>query len=131
MTVSDAERLFTKAVRPGDSFEEVRNWLVAQAIPDRRNAKAHTIYYDLFRRPEGGGLSTDQYGDRTVAELAGLQNENVYSIIRVTYPDAARIAFGWIRITVYIFFDEKQRVIRYWILGQEYGPGGTPGPFLH
>jgi hypothetical protein len=129
MTVIQAEWLFSKAVKPGNSVEEVRNWLISQSIPDSRNTNDvfHTVHYDLDRRPEGGNLSTDQHTNRTVAELAGLQNEDVHSIIRVQYPEADRFPLGcWTAITVYIFFSAEGRAIRYWIHENEFGPGGTP-----
>jgi len=133
MSVSVAERLFAIAVTPGSSVEDVRNWLASQSIPDGRNVGdwAHTVYYDLDRRPEGGNLSIDRTidltGDHTVAELAGLQNKNVHSIIRVQYPDADRFLFDcWTAITVFVFFDAEGRVIGRWIHENEFGPGGTP-----
>jgi hypothetical protein len=129
MSVSEAEQLFSKVAKPGSSVEEVRNWLASQCIPDIRsvNDRDHKVYYELSQRPEDGKLSIDQTGDRTAAELAGLQNENVHSIIRVQYPEADRLLLdSWTAISVYIFFDVDGRVSRCWIHENEFGPGGTP-----
>jgi hypothetical protein len=56
----------------------------------------------------------DCRGSRTVAECAGLAVDTVHSVIRVSYPDARRPLIGQIEVTVYLFFNADERLIRHW-----------------
>ena len=55
------------------------------------------------------------FGSLTVAECAGLELDAAYSVICVSYPDAARGLFGQTSIVVYLFFDSKGRLLRHWV----------------
>ena len=128
MTLAEAESLFSTAVKPGNSVEDVKNWLASQAIPHSSKAKNifHDVHYEFVQPPESGSWQ-DATGNRTAADRAGLQNENVHSMIRVRYPEADRFPLdSWTAISVYIFCDAQGRVIRHWIHEDEFGPGGTP-----
>lgn len=133
MSVSEAKRLFGNAVTSESTVEDVRNWLSSQSIPCGRKIinSAPAVTYEFDRRQEGKELSIDYTirpnGTHNVAELAGLQNNKIHSIIRVHYPDANRFPLGgWSAIIVLIYFDAEGRVIGRWIHENDFGPGGTP-----
>ncbi len=54
-------------------------------------------------------------GKHTPAAQAGLSEDDVFSLIRVVYPDADRGLISTTEITVYLFFDEEGRLLRHWV----------------
>lgn len=54
-------------------------------------------------------------GGRSPANAAGLTEDEVYSFIGVTYPDADRGFIFRDIITVYFFFDAKDRLIKHYV----------------
>lgn len=48
-----------------------------------------------------------------IARRAGLDSDSVSSVIHVWYPDAARLTSGQTIITVYLFFDRDDRLMRH------------------
>jgi hypothetical protein len=117
MTVACADRLFGQGVQPGQTRGEVEAWLATQGIPHSSATQPERISYDISRRREDvtfKGWWMDCRGSRTVAECAGLDVDAVYSVIRVSYPDAERHLIGNTEVLVYLFFDADGRLIRYW-----------------
>jgi hypothetical protein len=107
MSVGRADQLFRKGLHPGQSREHVEAWLAAHGIP-----------YDVLHRRDDvtfKGWWMDCRGNQTVAECAGLGVDSVFSVIRVSYPDADRFLLGRTQITVYLFFDGEDRLLRHWV----------------
>jgi hypothetical protein len=117
MTVAGADQLFGQGVQPGQSRREVEAWLVSQGIPPYSGLARETHYSVLHRREKVvfKGWWMDCRGRRTVAECAGLDVDAVFSVIRVTYPDAGRPLIGQLEVQVYLFFDANGRLIRHWV----------------
>lgn len=118
MSVSRADRLFRDGVQPGQSRADVEAWLVSQGIPPSRGLFATNVCYDVLRRREDvtfKGWWMDCRGNRTVAECAGLDVASVYSVVRVTYPEADRFLLGHTKVSVYLFFDERGQLIQHWV----------------
>ncbi len=118
MTVSKADNLFAHGVQPGQTVDEVKAWLASRSIPPQSSSTANGGYYSNLCRREDATFESwwmDRLGNQSVAECAGLNGDNVHSIMRVEYPEADRSIFIVTRITVYLFFDENERLIRYWI----------------
>jgi hypothetical protein len=118
MTVAEANRLFAKGLRSGQSREEAERWLASHGIPPRSLAQPGGTCYDITRRRDDvtfKGWWMIGRGNRTVAECAGLDVDVVQSVICVIYPDAGRRVVGSIEITVYVFFDADRRLIRHWV----------------
>jgi hypothetical protein len=106
MTTARANQIFGDALHCGDEGDEVKAWLESQGIP-----------YDVLNRREQvtpSGWWMDCVGHQTVAECAGLRADSVFRVIRIRYPDAQRILAGHPQITVYIFFDSNDRLIKHW-----------------
>jgi hypothetical protein len=106
MTLKDADQLFNNVSVAGNSREAVQAWLSSQRILS-----------DILERREDTtfkGWWMDCVGHRTVAECAGLNIDDVYSVIRVSYPDSKRYFWGHAGITVYFFFDAKGLFLRRW-----------------
>jgi hypothetical protein len=113
MTLGRAEQLFKEVNRPGQSREDVQAWLSSRGI-----------LYDVLNRREDTtykGWWMDVLGHQTVAECAGLNVDDVYSVIRVYYPDARRTWVGHTEITVYWFFDRTGRLLRQWANEFDFG----------
>ena len=114
MTEARANDFFRKGVRPGQSREDVTAWLESRGIPPAIKTPPSLISYDVLTRSEDyawmGGI-----GKRTVDECAGLRNAEVFSVIRVTYPDAGRAFNDKTSVWVYLFFDENGRLLRHWV----------------
>jgi hypothetical protein len=114
MTVSQADRLFAQGVQPGQTVEEVEAWLVSQGIL----RESGDVSYHVARWREDvtfRGSWMDGRGGETVAECAGLSVDDVYTVIRVRYPEADRYVLGVTEISVYLFFDDQGRLIRHWV----------------
>jgi hypothetical protein len=113
MTVAEADRLFSQGLQPGSSIDDAKNWLASRGVQSGFTLKS--VYYHLSRRMEGGELSMTHRGHQSVAECAGLNVEDVYSVIDVTYPEADRFLLGITKLSVYLFFDKNDQLIRHWI----------------
>jgi hypothetical protein len=118
MTSARADRLFGQALRTGQSREEVEAWLTSEGIPRGPVFPERGISFDVLQRRDdlsGNGPWMDFRGNQTVAECAGLKVDSVSSVIRVSYPDAGRAFLCQTRITVYLFFDGKDRLLKHWV----------------
>jgi len=119
MTVQRADRIFGEGLKQGMSRENVESWLVSRSIPPAPQPPERVCYDINYRREDGifkgpiKGWWMGCRGHQTMAELAGLDVDEVFSMIRVHYPNAGLI-IGGTRITVYLFFDEKGRHLRHW-----------------
>ena len=118
MTVDEARQWLRTGVKSGQSRSEVESWLAANGIESYtpQNEKA-VMYYLAERAGEDAvkGVWMAGYGHHTVAELAGLKNEAVHSIVRVNYPETRRSVLGFSSISAYIFFDEHERVVGHYV----------------
>jgi hypothetical protein len=106
MTLGRAERLFKEISEPGRSRVAVQAWL-----------SSRSILSDVVSRREDTtfkGWWMDARGHQTVAEHAGLNVDDVYSIVRVHYPYSSITLVGYAEITVYFFFDKNDRLLRQW-----------------
>ncbi len=116
MTVKKAERMADAGPLAGSSLDVVKTWLTSRGVT---SIPAGTgPYYGVFRRGREGASSNtwmDKRGGQTVAECAGLKTGDVNSFIRVTYPDPDRYFMGMDEITIYFFFDTKDRLVRHWV----------------
>lgn len=118
MTPARAGRLFGQALRTDQSRAEVEAWLTSQGIPRGSVGTDKGISFDVLHRPVDepvAGFWMGGRGHRTVAECAGLENASVASEIRICYPDADRFLLGQTRITVFLFFDSRDRLLRHWV----------------
>jgi hypothetical protein len=116
MTVARAERLFGQALRPGQHRDEVEVWLTAHGIPLASRYPDRQICYEILHRrgdERYEGWWMDVLGHQTVAECAGLDVNSVYSVVRVLYPDAGRYPLDQAKITVYLFFDNNECLLRH------------------
>jgi hypothetical protein len=115
MTVADADRLFGEGLPPGSSWEEVRSWLAAQGIRPADGSGQGPWYGTLWREPprffKGDWMDFD---GGPVAERAGLRVEDVCWLVKVKYPDAGRGLLRQTEVSVYLFFDGKDRLIKHW-----------------
>jgi hypothetical protein len=50
-----------------------------------------------------------------MAKLAGLNDDSVYSVIRITYPEADRFLLGQTEVRVHLFFEDQRRLIQHWV----------------
>lgn len=118
MTVTRANDLFQAGVRPGQTRAEVEACLASQGIQPEQGASAAQVCFCVLHRRDDTALLGDWIGSRgnqTVAELAGLDINDVYSVVRVTYPDADRSLLSRTEVRTYLFFDEHERLIRQWV----------------
>jgi hypothetical protein len=116
MTVARANNLCQAALPPGTSREDVQVWLASQGTT--ANGHAHRPYYDVLYRPviaDSEPWWMDRIGNETVAECAGLRVDDVFRLLRIKYPDADRFFLGRTEIKVYLFFDNNDRLIKYWV----------------
>jgi hypothetical protein len=115
MTAARADRLFGTALSPGASQDEAIGWLASQGIP--HGFRALDLHYSIQRRRDDGDARhwMDRRGHGTMAEWAGLDPKEVFSVIRIEYPDADRDLLGRTRITVYLVFDGDGRLIKHWV----------------
>ena len=106
------------ALRPGVSREKAEAWVVAQGIPPSSGFPSDkNISYDMLTRGDETPVRetwTDGYGHKTVAEWAGLKEDEASSMIRITYLDAGWQVLGWIEVAVYLFFDKNDRLMKYY-----------------
>lgn len=122
MSIERADRLFKTGLHPGQSRDEVEAWLLRQGIPSESETPVH---YDILNRHDDvtfAGWWMDCRGNQTVAEIAGLDVDSVYSFIRVWYPDADRFFLGHTEIRVYLFFGADGRMQRHWVDECHIGP---------
>jgi hypothetical protein len=106
MTLKAAKQQFAVVSVAGKSQDAVQAWLSSQGI-----------LWDVLERREDTtfkGWWMDCLGRQTVAECAGLNVDDVHSVVRVRYPDASRYFLGQTEITVYFFFDAKGLLLRQW-----------------
>jgi hypothetical protein len=116
MTVARADRMFGAALLPGMPLGDVEAWLVSEGIPPDSGC-VPPPYYEIVRRLVDADLKgrwLGGSGDHTFVELAGVGGD-VSLVVRVVYPDAGRSLFAPTRITVYLFFDPKDRLIKHWV----------------
>jgi hypothetical protein len=118
MTSVRANRLFGQALRTGQNRAEVETWLASEGIPRALGFRDRGIGFDLLQRRDDlpqNGPWIDGRGNQTVAECAGLKVDSVCSLIRVSYPDADRSLLCQTQITVYLFFDGNDRLLKHWV----------------
>jgi hypothetical protein len=117
MTVTKADQMASGGPPPGSSLEEVEAWLPSQGVTS--NSRAPGPYYYFQRRSENDASAKrwmhSGEGGRSPAEYAGLKEGEVYSYIGVTYPDADRGFIFRDIITIYFFFDAKDRLIKHYV----------------
>jgi hypothetical protein len=118
MTVEQADRMASAGPPPGSTLAEVEAWLASQGITSNP-ASSPGPSYDIWPyRNHRHGLSRssmDNVGNQTVAECAGLRTDDVYTYVRVWYPDADRYFLGKDRIIIYFFFDADDRLLKHWV----------------
>jgi hypothetical protein len=110
--------LFGQAVRTGQKRAEVETWLASEGIPRGSGFPDRGISFDVLRRRDdlpGNSPWMDCRGNQTIAECAGLKVDSVSSVIRVSYPDADRSLLCQTQITVYLFFDGNDRLLKHWV----------------
>jgi hypothetical protein len=110
ITVDRANQLFSSGIHPGQSQESVEAWLASQGIKRGSPWTDAAITYDVWHRDEDP-LSESWWMD--IARRAGLDSDSAFSVIRVSYPDAARLTSGRTIVTVYLFFDRDDRLLRH------------------
>src|ERR1039458_69080 len=87
MTADRANRLFSEGIQPGQDRESVEPWLASQGIKRGAVWMDAGIIYDVQTRPDdptSNGMWMDGRGHQTVAECAGLDNDSIFSMIRVS-----------------------------------------------
>lgn len=122
MTVGKANQIVSAAPLLGSTLEEVEAWLPSQGI--RPYSKGAMTGYYVSKRGEVGsepGWSL-QVGNKTVAELAGLKTDAVYSAVIIDYWDADRFFLCQTRIIIFLFFDSRDRFIGHYVFEDVLGP---------
>ena len=116
MTVDQADRIASAGPPPGSTLAEVEAYLNAQGIT--KNTAAGAPSYGVSHRREDvtyPGWWMSCVGNQTVAECAGLKNDDVYSVLTAEYPDADRYFMGEDRVFIYFFFNDKDRLLKHWV----------------
>ena len=115
MTVGKANQIVSAAPPLGSTLEEIEVWLPSQGIGPQ--SKGTMTAYCVCKRGEGvskpGRIM--EAGNKTVAELAGLKTDAVYSVILINYPDADRSFLCKTTITIFLFFDARDRFIGHYV----------------
>ena len=109
ITVDRANQLFSSGIHPGQSQESVEAWLASQGIKRGSPMMDAGITYDVSHGDEDP--LSESWLD--IARRAGRDSDSVSSVIRVSYPDAARLTSGRTIVTVYLFFDRDDRLMRH------------------
>jgi hypothetical protein len=118
MSVAEAKRVYLPVTSPLVTRAEVEIWLQAKGIAKHTGFMPTDVSYSVAHRPNDPKWQDHwmgSLGDKTFAELAGVPNRAVYSMIKVTYPDASRSLFCVTEVSVRIFFDENDQKISSWI----------------
>jgi len=117
MTLAHADRLFGDALPPGIGAKDADAWLASQGIFPSvlPGPNSERLRREDWIRHAPDGRWMDSIGGQTVAECAGLKTDDVSWYTRVTYPDADRFLLGQTKITVYLFFDTHDHLIKHWV----------------
>lgn len=116
MSVRQADQLYSQTFQPGATLEHTEVWLATQAIPQCTSFLPEAVCYNIWYRKEETMLSGEwmgSYGGKVMAECAGLNVGEVYSLIQVNYPNARFGSKSWVR--VYLFFDLHSRLLKHWV----------------
>jgi len=103
--------VYSNGVRPGQSMDEVQAWLTSKQITYGVQHRREDVTFKGWWM-DVRGRSTDGRA-QTVAELAGLNVDDVYSVIKVMYQ--RRSLLGRSEIMVCLFFDDQGRFIKHFI----------------
>ena len=103
MTIGEVDKKYAGVSKEGMSREVIQAWLTS-----------HAKNFDTLERKEDPtykGWWMGCLGNQTMAECAGLNVDNVYSVVRVHYPDATRHLIGQTMIIVF-FFNENGNLLK-------------------
>ncbi|WP_169975559.1 hypothetical protein [Tautonia rosea] len=118
MNVADAEHLIGQVASLGETWEDVQARLAGRDItPEHRPGRplCDILLRDEWDAEGADGEWMDGQGDQTVADLAGLDPQEVHSIIRLWYYDANRSIVSNTEVMAYLFFDAESRLLGRWV----------------